>query len=44
MSWIAQILRLDVYDRKKLVVCGISAGFSAVLNPTQVLYLTRCYM
>jgi len=32
MSWIAQILRLDVYDRKKLVVCGISAGFSAVLG------------
>jgi len=32
MSWMAQIFRLDVEDRKKLVVCGISAGFSAVFG------------
>jgi len=32
MSWMAQIFRLDAEDRKKLVVCGISAGFSAVFG------------
>lgn len=32
MSWLAGLLRLDVEDRKKLVVCGISAGFSAVFG------------
>ncbi|MFH1917103.1 MAG: chloride channel protein [Nanoarchaeota archaeon] len=31
-SWIANFLRFTKIDRKKLVICGISAGFSAVFG------------
>jgi len=31
-SYFAGLLRLDDYDRKKLVICGISAGFSSVFG------------
>ena len=31
-SSIAQLARFDTYDRKKLVICGISAGFAAVFG------------
>ncbi len=31
-SSFARLLRLDAHDRKKLVICGISAGFSSVFG------------
>ena len=31
-SIFARLLRLDAYDRKKLVICGISAGFASVFG------------
>lgn len=31
-SFFAGLLRLDDYDRRKLVICGISAGFSSVFG------------
>ncbi|MFZ2384718.1 MAG: chloride channel protein [Candidatus Omnitrophota bacterium] len=31
-SYLSGLLRLDDYDRKKLVICGISAGFASVFG------------
>jgi H+/Cl- antiporter ClcA len=31
-SWFSSLLRFDDRDRKKLVICGISAGFAAVFG------------
>jgi H+/Cl- antiporter ClcA len=31
-SFVADLLRFDATDRKKIVICGISAGFAAVLG------------
>lgn len=46
MSWIAQILRLDVYDRKNWWFVAYRLAFRQSLEPQfRVLYLeSRCYM
>ena len=31
-SWFSNFLKFDAHDRKKLVICGISAGFAAVFG------------
>lgn len=32
MSWFADLFRFDEQDHKKLVICGISAGFAAIFG------------